>query len=262
LNQRFGRIGATTFIMPVGNGMYDGLQTSLERRFSGGLQLMANYTWSKTIGYIDNSDSRPSVQALAYYDKNRSLRGFDRTHVAHISTIWEVPLGRGRKWLADGALSWILGGWQLNSLISLMSGTPFTVQGPATTLDMPGSTQTADQVKGEVMKPGAIGRGAFWFDPTAYAAPPIGRFGNSGFNSLRGPGLVNWDFGLFREFAFTERWRLQFRAESFNSANTPHFSNPGNTIGDANFAQVTGVTNLARENIDERQFRFGLRLSF
>ncbi len=262
LNQRFGRTGATTFILPLGNNRYDGLQTSLERRFSGGLQLSANYTWSKTIGVSNNSDSRPSVQALRYYDRNRTVRDFDRTHAAHISAIWEPPFGRGRKWLTSGPLSHIVGGWQINNLLSLMTGTPFTVEAPDTSLDMPGSTQTADQVKPEVEKPGAIGRGQFWFDPAAFQAPPQGRFGNSGFNTMRGPGLVNWDFGVFREFAFTERWRLQFRMESFNFSNTPHFANPGDTIGDANFAQITNVTNLARENIDERQFRFGLRVSF
>jgi hypothetical protein len=262
LNQRFGRIGATTFIMPVGNGQYNALQASLERRFSSGLQLAVNYTWSKAIGYVDNSDSRPSIQALAYYDRNRSVRGFDRTHVAHLSGIWELPLGKGRRWLTAGLMSYIAGGWQINSLLSLMSGTPFSVQAPATTLDMPGSTQTADLVKSEVTKPGAIGRGQLWFDTGAFQAPSLGRFGNTGFNILRGPGLVNWDFGLFREFAFNERVRLQFRAESFNFSNTPHFANPGNTIGDANFGQITGVTSLAREGLDERQFRFGLRFSF
>ncbi|HET8550669.1 MAG TPA: TonB-dependent receptor, partial [Bryobacteraceae bacterium] len=262
LNQRFGRIGATTFIVPIGTGIYDALQTSLERRFSGGVQLSANYTWSKAIGYIDNSDSRPPVQALRYFRLNRALRGFDRTHVAHLSSIWELPFGRGRKWVAGGPAAWIVGGWQMNNLVSLMSGTPFTVQAPGTSLDMPGSTQTADQVKSEVAKLGGIGRESFWFDPAAYATPPLGRFGTSGFNSLRGPGLVNWDFGLFRQFAFTERWNIQFRMESFNFSNTPHFANPGNTIGDANFGRITGVTNLARENIDERQFRFGIRLGF
>jgi hypothetical protein len=262
LNQRFGRIGATTFITPVGNGQYDALQASIERRFSAGVQFSANYTWSKAMGYADNSDSRPLVQAIPYYDLNRTVRGYDRTHVAHFTGIWELPFGKGRRWVTEGPMKYIVGGWQINSLLSLMTGTPFTVQAPATTLDMPGSTQTADLVKSEVTKPGAVGRGRLWFDTSAFQAPPLGRFGNTSFNFLRGPGLVNWDLGVFREFAFTERVRLQFRAESFNFSNTPHFANPGGTIGDANFGQITGVSNLARENIDERQFRFGLRLGF
>jgi len=153
-------------------------------------------------------------------------------------------------------------GWQVNNLLSFMTGRPFTVQAPGTTLDMPGSQQTADLVKPSVAILGGIGRGNPWFDPTSFLPPAQGRFGNTGYNLLRGPGLASWDFGVFREFRITERWQAQFRMESFNFSNTPHFDNPGNTFGDANFGQITGVTNLARENVDERQFRFGLRLSF
>jgi len=262
LNQRFGRQAGTTFIQPVGTGRYDALQASLERRFAGGFQFSANYTWSKALGPTDNSSSRPRVQAAAYFGKNWAVRDFDRTHVANFNSIWELPFGKGRKWAPVGPVGWIVGGWQVNSLLSMMTGTPFSVTAPGATLDMPGSTQTAEQVKPTVTKPGGIGRGSPWFDPAAFQAPPQGRFGNSGFNTLRGPGLVNWDFGVFREFAMTERWRMQFRMESFNFSNTPHFDNPNGELGNAAFAQITTVTNLAREQIDERQFRFGLRISF
>ena len=262
LNQRWGRNANTTFSQPLGSGHYDALQTSLQRRFAGGLQFGVNYTWSKTIGVIDNSDSRPAVAAFAYYHRNRSLRSFDRTHVAHINSIWELPFGKGRKWLNQGAAALILGGWQVNNLVSLMTGTPYSITAPGATLDMPDSQQTADQVKADVQQLGGIGVGNPFFDRTAFQAPPQGRFGNTGYNILRGPGLGNWDFGVFRDFSITERWRAQFRMESFNFSNTPHFNNPGNDVSNANFGYVTGVTNLARENIDERQFRFGLRISF
>ena len=98
------------------------------------------------------------------------------------------------------------------------------------------------------------------------------RFGTSGFNNLRGPQLVNLDLGLFRQFRFTERVSMQFRAEAFNATNTPHFSNPSSNISnlrlnpDGTFQQgvfeVTGVTGTGREGIDERVFRFGLRIGF
>jgi hypothetical protein len=85
---------------------------------------------------------------------------------------------------------------------------------------------------------------------------------------------VNWDLGLFRQIAFTERWNLQFRAEAFNFTNTPHFANPGGNVSNltlnpdgsvrslGGFTEITGTTSLGREGIDERQIRFGLRLSF
>ena len=102
------------------------------------------------------------------------------------------------------------------------------------------------------------------------------RLGTSGFNNLRSAGVFNWDFGLFRDFAITERVHLQFRAEAFNFTNTPHYDYPDNYIGDANaidqktgkvtdpgtFMTIQGVQDLAREGIDERQFRIGLRISF
>ena len=111
-------------------------------------------------------------------------------------------------------------------------------------------------------KLGGIGDTPF-YDPTAFAEVTEARFGTSGFNALRGPGIVNWDFGLFREFKVSERIRIQFRMESFNFTNTPHFDIPDNCVCDGgDFMKITSVTNLAREGIDERQFRFGLRIGF
>ncbi len=78
---------------------------------------------------------------------------------------------------------------------------------------------------------------------------------------LRGPGLFNWDFGLTREFAMTSGVKLQFRAEAFNFTNAPHLPNPDNNVGDGeDFMSITSVQDLGREGIDERQFRFGLRV--
>ncbi|MBI1788988.1 MAG: TonB-dependent receptor [Acidobacteria bacterium] len=261
LNQRFGRNSATTMIVPHSTAQYNGLQLSLDRRFANGLQLGVNYTWSKSIGIIDNSDSQPPVRAYAYYAKNRSVRGFDRTNVAHISSIYELPFGKGKPWVPSGWFSQVLGGWQVNNLFSFYSGLPFGISAPGTSLDLPGSTQTADQIAPYKVL-GGIGSGAFYFDPASFAPVTAARFGGLGFNQFRGPRLDNWDFGVFRLFRITERWTAQFRMESFNFSNSPHFSNPGGTVGNANLGRITSVTNLARENIDERQFRFGLRIGF
>jgi hypothetical protein len=141
-------------------------------------------------------------------------------------------------------------------------------------LALPGSSQVADQVKGSVQILGGAGPGQSYFDPFAFKAVTDARFGSSSVNLLRGPGLVNLDFGVFREFAIKERWRLQFRMEAFNFTNTPHFANPGGnasslslnpdgTVRDlGGFTVITATQNLARESFDERQFRFGLRISW
>src|SRR5256885_14358837 len=138
------------------------------------------------------------VQAVAYMSRNRALTSTDRTHNLGITSVWEIPLGPGRRWLnGNGLLSSILGGWQVNNMISVMSGVPFTVLADGTSLNLPGSVQTADQVK-PVQRLGGGGRGTPYYDPAAFADITAARFGNTGYNMLRGPGLFNWDFGLTR----------------------------------------------------------------
>jgi hypothetical protein len=269
LFQKFGRTATTSLFGPVGNANYDALQATLERRFSHGFQLSAGYTWSKAIGAYSTN-----VPVLKYWDMNRFLAEFDRTHMFHVTNIWELPFGRGKKWASAGVASAVLGGWQINNLISLMSGRPFSVSADGASLDMPGSSQRADQIKPSVAKIGAVGKNMSFFDPLAFAPVTTARFGTAGYNSMRGPGAVNWDMGLFREFRATERIRIQFRAEAFNFTNTPHFNNPGSNVSNmtlnsdgsvkslGGFSEITSTMNLGRDGIDERQFRFGLRLSF
>ncbi len=278
LKTAFGRDGTTVFLIPLGTGHYDGLQASLQRRFTQGLALTINYTWSKAMNVVDNSDWSPAIQALQYMSMNRAPITVDRTHNLEFMNIWQLPFGQGKRWLSGRGkvVSDIVSGWQTNHLISLISGPPFTCYASGN-LNMPGSTQTCDQVKTHVTKTGAVDPNIGFYDPTAFADVPQPRFGSSGLNSLRGPGLVNWDFGVFREFEFSERWRLQFRAEAFNFTNTPHFNTPedgytcvcdgipglpGTPNFGGSFMTVNSTINLAREGIDARQFRFGLRLSF
>ena len=288
---KFRRTAGTTFIQPVGTGMYDSLQASLQRRFSHGLLMNVNYTWGKALNYVDNSSYTPNIQSLAYMKLNRAPTGFDRTHNLQITNLWDLPLGRGQKWLSTTpVLSYVASGWQVNNLISIMSGTPFSVSGDCGA-GWPGNSPTMVDIDGPSKKIGSTAGynsdsnvGGYWYDPASFAevydpnnpgscAP---RLGNSGFNNLRGPGVFNWDFGLFRDFTVTERVHVQFRMEAFNFTNTPHFATPDNSLGDANnvdpktgrvtdpgsFMTITGVQDLAREGIDERQFRLGLRIRF
>jgi hypothetical protein len=275
LFQKFGRTALTNEVFtPTGTGQYNAMQATVERRFGQGLQVTVNYTFSKTIGVTDNSENNPRVQAFQYYNLNRALVNFDRTHNLQMSTVWQLPFGKGKHWATGGVASALLGGWQMNNILSFMTGTPFSVTSSGTSLDLPGSTQRADLIKPSVAKLGGAGRGQAFFDPLAFAPVTDARFGTAGFNLLRGPGLNNWDFGLFREFRATERFRVQFRAEAFNFSNTPHFANPGANVSNlqlnpdgsvrslGGFGEITSTVSLAREGIDERQFRFGLRLSF
>jgi hypothetical protein len=118
-------------------------------------------------------------------------------------------------------------------------------------------------VKTDVAKLGGKGSDSPYYDQSAFADVTEARFGNSGYGTLRGPGLFNWDFGLTREFNIHKDVKLQFKLEAFNFTNTPHLALPDNFVGDgSDFMTITDTQDLAREGIDERQFRIGFRLVF
>ncbi len=270
LFSRFGRTANTRAVAPIGGSHYDSLQAQLQRRFAQGVSVGVAYTFGKAIttSGVDVSDGTPPIAIPEYYYLNKSVAGFDRKHNLQITNITDLPFGPGKRWLnQNGVLAAIAGGWQANSIVSLMSGRPFSVTASATSLNAPFSTQRADQVKPEVAIPGGVGRGQPYFDPTAFAPVNSARFGTAGFNSMRGPGRANWDFGLFRNFRFSERWQMQFRAESFNLTNTPQFGNPGANVSSAQFNPNGSIRNLngfaeITSASEERQFSLGLRLSF
>jgi Carboxypeptidase regulatory-like domain/TonB dependent receptor-like, beta-barrel len=277
LNQKFGRVGSTQYIGPIGGSHYDSMQLTLDRRFAHGFQMNLAYTFSKAIGAVRESDSdnSPAIQLFEYYHLNRSLLNIHRPHNFQLSTINELPFGRGKKWLNNGGFgSAILGGWQVNAIFSRQSGVPLSVTASGTSLNAAGNTQRADQVKTNVEYLGGHGRGESWFDPFAFAPVTEARFGTVGYNTLIGPRYSNIDVGLFREFKLTERVGMQFRAEAFNFTNTPHFGNPGLNRSDmtlnpdgsirslGGYTEITSTRGTGREGIDERQFRFGLRVSF
>ncbi|MBL8240633.1 MAG: TonB-dependent receptor [Bryobacterales bacterium] len=276
LAARFGRTAETRLVAPIGNSQYDSLQTSLERRMARGLHLGASYTWSKSMGVCcsDNSDGLAAIQIPEFAHLNRAVSNFHQPHNLVVNGNWELPFGKGKRWATGRAATLLAGGWQLNAIWTAAAGTPFSVSASGTSLNAPGSSQRADQVKPTVAKLGGAGRGQSYFDPLAFRPVTERRFGTAGFNSISGPGIDNVDVGLFREFAVTERIKVQFRAEAFNFTNTPHFANPGANVSNlqlnpdgsirnlGGFTEITGLQSTGRDGIDERVFRLGLRLSF
>jgi hypothetical protein len=274
LNRLYGRTGQTRLIAPIGDSQYDSLQARIERRFANGIQLGANYTLSKSTGIAGNanSDGALRINIPEFYDLNKSLSEFDRRHNLHITNITQLPFGPGRRFLNDdGLLSQIVGGWQVNNILSFYTGTPFTVTSSGTSLNAPENDQRADQVTSDVRILGGIGRDNAYFDPLAFTPVPAteARFGTAPFNVLHGPGVASWDLGVFRQFQMPRGLDLQVRMEAFNVTNRPRFSNPGGnvsnlrlnpdgTVRDLNgFAVITST-----QDGSERQIRFGVRLGW
>jgi hypothetical protein len=267
--KKFGRSASTGLHSPWQTSLFDSLQATLDRRFTGGLFLKTAYTWAKAIGYNANSGegcctfTHPSVQY-----RQRATQDFNRAHTFRLAGIWELPFGPNKPWVQSGFGGAVLGGWQVNGIFSSYAGTPFTVTSSGTSLNAPGNTQVADQVLPEVEKTGNIGREVPFFDPLAFRPVTEVRFGNVGRNSLVGPGVVNVDLGIFRAFRISETMELQFRADARNLTNTPHFGNPSANASNMTFnpdgtlADAGSFMNITSARADERQFRFGLRLSF
>lgn len=264
LNIQFGRVARTSQVAPIGTNTYDSLQAKLERRFSSGIQTAVSYTFSKAMAWSgnENSDGVPRINLPEYFILNRARSGIDRPQSFHVTGIAELPFGKGKRWVSSGFAAAVLGGWQVNGILSLYSGAPFSVTAPGADLNAPGNTQRADLVKQDVQKFGGTGPGQKFYDPTAFAQVREPRFGTAGFNLLRGPGSVNLDAGVFRRFRITERFDIQFRAEAFNATNTPKFGAPNSDVSSSQFMEVTSTQGIGREGIDERVFRFGLRLGW
>ena len=277
LYQTFGRTGSSGLVENYGRNSYDSLQTKLVKGYSNGLTLNATYTFSKALALCCDSlsDKNPAIQAPQYRNLNKALWGSNRTHVFAMSSVYELPFGHGKAWLTHGLPGAIARGWQVQGLFTMYSGQPFSVSADGTSLNAPGNTQRANQVKPNVAILGGTGPGQSWFDPLAFAPVTTATFGTAGFNSIFGPGAVNLDAGLVREFAVGERWHVQLRADAFNATNTPHFSNPSANVSnlvlnpDGTIKSLGGYTTvtstnggIGREGIDERMLRLGVRIRF
>jgi hypothetical protein len=257
LNAPLGRRVSTLFEDGWLSSHYNSFQVSINRRISDGLLLKGAYTHSKA---IDMADDDGRVGLLFNYApeiaRNEALAGFDIPNNFQLGGFYELPFGKNKPYLQSGFAGHVLGGWQINGIFSAYTGLPFTVTASGASLNAPNNTQTADQVLSTVAKLGGIGPGHPYYDPAAYAPVTAVRFGTSGRNTLRAPAIFNTNLSLFRTFPINDRINIQFRAESYNLSNTPHFAAPNANVSAGNFLVITSA------NTDQRQFRLALKLTF
>ena len=233
--QKWGNPNPITQETPWQGGRYDSLQTQLTRRVADA-QLGVIYTFSKAINWADNEiTTSPAWNWGPVLGRNRALASYDRTHNFEIWSIYSLPFGHGHRYVTQGFGAAILGGWELTPILERTSGTPFTVGSSGASLNAPGNAQTADQVISHVAILGGHGPNSPYFDPNAFAPVRDVRFGSSGRNILRGPGIFVLNLGLIRHFNLRENLKLQFRAEAYSLTNTPNYGNPGATVSNASF---------------------------
>jgi Carboxypeptidase regulatory-like domain/TonB dependent receptor len=239
---------------------YHALQVALNRPFQNGLMLKGAYTFSKAMNEADEDGwVGLTWNAPSQLDRNWALAGYDRTHVFQMGAVYGLPWGRD----GGGIGNFLIRNWQINGIFAAYSGVPFTVTASGTVLNMPGNTQTADQV-GEYDVTGDIGSDGPWFDTSAFQQPQGVVLGNTGRNAFRGPGQWRLDLSVFRGFELGGTRRLEFRAEAFNLTNSLQYGDgtTGNPWGFS--SRDVNNPNFGRVFVahGERNIRLGVRFSF
>jgi len=162
------RTAATNVIFLPFSSNYQSLQAQLTRRFANGLAFNTAFTWGKGMGYQNGDDG--GLNFFINKRRNYAPMDFDRTLNYEQSFTYALPFGRGMKYMTSGIGAQVIGGWKISGIVSIVSGTPFTVFANGNTLNTPGTAQTANLVKGHHVLHG-IGPTSPWFDPTSFAQP-------------------------------------------------------------------------------------------
>lgn len=266
----------------AGDSYYNSLQVNYERRFSAGLSILANFTWSKCrTDAVDVLNSTAISGRGAPLLPGFGIQGdyglcdFDVPKAFHLSGAYELPVGRGKQFMSSspGWADAVVGGWSTNWILTLQDGQPGTVPCAITTTS--GFGCYAFLVPGQSVTAGPHNVDQ-WLNPKAFASPPVATtVGQSDYSPLGGapsqyygPGYHRLDFSLFKNFRINERMHFEFRSEFFNLTNTPSFSPPGfagNGVTAApgsldytnsNFGKITSTRDGQN---DQREIQFALK---
>ena len=270
----------TTSWVSQGISNYNALEVDASHKLTHGVQLRGVYTWSRNLddGSAWNTSVSSNTPAYVSYPGNPMLDyGLAATNISHAAAIngtWELPLGTGHAWLANGPLfeRQAVSGWTLSGIAALQSGFPFS---PQLGYNPTGNGDSRNPARPQ-RNPGFSGRlyprtPAQWFNPEAFSAPYPGTLGNASRDSLAGPGLADVDVSLAKTTAIRERVRAQFRVEYFNLLNRANFSTPNPVVFSsgptpakpttaAALSPTAGV--LTATSTTSRQLQFALKFLF
>ncbi|MBI4482457.1 MAG: TonB-dependent receptor [Acidobacteria bacterium] len=272
-------LGQTMLFTFDANSLYNALQLSLDKRFSQGIQFQASYTWAKTLdqssGFftLDHQANNSLAQDPENLRADRGRADFDVRNSFILNYTYELPFGRGKRFGdgLTGAAAHIVGGWQLNGIVTLADGSPFTAalsfnrarNSDVLILLNDGSGPRPNLVSGRNNDP-VLGSPDRWADPSSFELQPAGFYGNLGRNTISGPGFASYDFSLVKDTHLTEAVNLQFRFEAFNLFNRANFSLPSAKLifTDASGTPAGNFGRITRTTSTSRQVQFVLKLIF
>jgi len=249
-------VSGVNYFTTNGLSEYYAFQFTANKRFSRGLSFLIGYTWAHAIDNVPlefgGGAAGPLPQDPRFLNNERADSIIDIRQRLTSTFLWELPFGKGKKWLNHGGpVDWILGGWQYNGLLATQTGLAFSPVLQTSTTNT--GTGSRPDVIGQVTYPGTLQQ---WFTPAAYGIPAAYTYGNAGRDTLRGPGRTNFDMSIFKAFTLHEQTRLEFRAEAFNVFNHPQFGLPNPNIGNAQAGTITSTVG------NPRQLQMGARIQF
>jgi hypothetical protein len=244
------------------NSHYNGLQIDMNSQVSRDLSLRAFYTYSRTIdpttGGNGGSDLSNVSNPYLGWKYDIGPGGYDRTHNASVNFIYDIPVFRNN---SSRLVKTVAGGWTVSGIVTLESGVPINIglTGGQGGNALPNATNRPD-LTGKISYTNSVEPGDHviqYLNPTTFALPAVGSFGDLGHNAIRGPGRDNWNLSLFKSFVFSETRgsRLEFRVETFNTWNHTQFNGVSNNFGSSNFGQFTSA-------FDPRIMQLALKLYF
>ena len=270
------------YVTTEGNSIYNSLQATFERRFSGGLNLLANYTYAKC-----RTDARDNLNGNIGGYRAPALPGFgiqgdyalcdvDIRNTVHLSGVYQLPFGAGKRFLngSKGLVNQMVGGWQTNWILTLEDGQPFTVPCNISTTAAFGCNALLVPGQNVIGGPHNVNH---WMNPAAFTNAPVAATISSNDyavlggapTQLVGPGFHRFDFSLFKQFRTSEATRLEFRCEFFNLTNTPQFSLPGfsgngvvaapGALDFSNLSNFGKITSTRDGAFDQREIQFALK---
>jgi hypothetical protein len=285
--------GGTNYYGNDASNKYNALQIKAEKRISSGFQFLAHYTYSRAYAYDTNQYSTP-FKAFAW-----GPNGNNRNQVFVANAIYELPIGRGKKFMSDAgrAMDLVIGGWQISNTTTYGSGLPWT----------PSIQECGNVTDIDICRPNAIGKlstglthangATYWFTPLApmvtptmygstaisaanagldtctlarpttgpFALPACGQIGNVGINSYTGPRAFYDDASLSKNFTITERVKAQFRFDAYNLFNHPVLALPNGCVDcGSSSGQITNIEadSAPGAPIGMRQLQFGFKVTF
>ncbi len=232
-------MGMSTLVEAVGNSTYHAFQWTVERRFRQGFTILANYQFSKSID--DTSANKGTGQVRTNPNNqafDKALSDYNRPHVFNFSGLWELPVKFQKR-----AVNFALGGWNLNAIMNLTSGQPFSVGSGVDNARSGTGGQRVDYT-GNAIIDGNRSRNDIvteYLRKSVFRPNALGTFGTIGRNTYYGPGLANVDFGLAKDFRVNERFTTTFRFEAFNALNRVNLGNPTSALNNGNFMRITAA---------------------